>query len=110
MSDAILAFFFLGMLGSIAAWIAIYRLLVRRLRTGHHSLHGSIFGTATRRRNGMDRFFGVVAFVLRNGHRDTVGDPWLIAACIGLKVATALCVLCGLAIMFGPFFVRLPGE
>ncbi|HEY8901438.1 MAG TPA: hypothetical protein VIM61_13585 [Chthoniobacterales bacterium] len=105
MSDAVLAGLFVALCVDIFAWILIYRAVERRVQNQHPAHHPAVFGTATRRKNGMDRFFSVVMFLFQQDH-GLMGDRRLVGLCLALKIATALLPLIFVSMMFGPFFLR----
>ena len=108
MSDAVLAILFVALCADIFAWILVFRAIWRRLRERHTQPHAIISGTAARRKNGMDRFFSLLTF-LANKDDAALGDRALTIRCILLKICTVLFFLIFLAMMFGPFFLRLKG-
>ncbi len=100
-----IAFVALGL--AIATWIAIYRGVVRALRERHPERAAKIFGSPTRRKNGMDRFFGLIAFLFQGGAARGLGDRSLRVQLLALKFCTALVVLCFLAMMFSPISIKM---
>lgn len=106
MSDAVLAILFVALCTDIFAWILVFRSISQRLRTRHAQPHAAISGSVTRRKNGMDRFFSHLTF-LANKDYARLDDPSLTVRCVLLKICTALFFAIFLAMMFGPFFLRL---
>ncbi len=107
MTDSALALLFVALLGDIFVWILLYRAISGRLRDRHAERHGAtVFGTVKRRKNAMDQFFSVLDF-LRRGDHTGIADRPLRMNCALLKMCTAAFFLIFLAMMFGPFFLRL---
>jgi hypothetical protein len=106
MSDAVLAILFVALCADLFVWVLVFRAISHRLRDRHPRPHAMIFGHAARRKNGMDRFFSLLGF-LANKEYAALGDGPLAIRCVLLKICTALFFLIFIAMMFGPFFLRL---
>jgi hypothetical protein len=105
MSDTILGLYLVAMCGLAVAWVLVYRAIFRRLGARHAERHAQLFGTPQRRKNGMDRFFSLLGFLVWENHgelRD--GRLWL--GCVLLKACTVLFLATFVAMVFTPFFLK----
>lgn len=94
--EAVLLGAFVGILVLGAAWIFLYKGLNRRL---------AVIRPATgERRNAMDLFFNKLMFLI-GGEDKRTGDAAVSRYCLGLRICTALLVLCFLTMVFGPFLL-----
>jgi hypothetical protein len=106
MSDEVLAILFVALCADIFAWILVFRAISRRLRERHAPSHAAVSGAGTRRKNGMDQFFSLLTFLVNKDYA-SLEDRALTLRCLLLKIATLLFFLIFIAMMFGPFFLRL---
>jgi uncharacterized membrane protein len=105
MSEDVLTYLLIA-LGIIAvAWFFVYRAIFQRLRERHEARYSQIIGTAEHRKNGMDRFFGVIVFLTQED-QSKLGDSTLFLRCLALKGCTLLFLLVFLAMTFAPMFLR----
>lgn len=105
MSDQILAVYFVLLCGVAAAWFLAFKAIVGRLRSRHEATFSVLFGTPERRKNGMDKFFALFAFLFQD--KSALRDIPLVLACALVKALTAIFLLVFVAMMFTPFFLQL---
>ncbi len=105
MPDTVLGIYFLVLSADAVAWFLTYRGIFRRLRDRHPARHAALFGTPTRRKNGMDKFFSLLGFLFQD--QSDLRDARLFASCLLLKTLSVLFIVIFVAMMFTPFFLQL---
>jgi hypothetical protein len=106
MTDTFLAALFVALCVDIFVWIVLCRAIFRRLYLNHPETAIRLFGSPLKRKNGMDRFFSLAAFLF-SGKPAPPPDLRLSLYCVLLKVCSVLLFLIFVSMMFGPMFLRL---
>lgn len=105
MSDTFLTLYLVLMCVLAVAWIFTYRAIFQQLAARHAERHTRIFGTPQRRKNGMDKFFSLLAFLVWEDQTE-LRDTRLLLSCVFLKACTLLFFVTFVAMMFTPLFLK----
>jgi hypothetical protein len=81
---------------------------VKRLRERHPAKFALLRGTPERRKNGMDKFISLLAFLFED--QAALRDWRLLLSCVLLKALAVAFALIFIAMMFTPFFLQLEAK